>query len=225
VVSLGGERRFRVVGIAAAVRQNLAAEGDPPPFLYLPFRQFPLRNLSLALRLKPGTDPTAALTALRLAVSRLNPHQPLYDAATLDQLLARATAPSRSALWVLSFLSVVAWILLAVGVQGATAYRVSQSRLELGVRSALGARPAELLSLSIERSLLSLVVGIGAGALLGFWMSGALRSVLFEVAPWQLRSYLVAAAGVLITAIAFVTAAALREVRRPPAAQLQDLTR
>jgi putative ABC transport system permease protein len=224
-IDLGEERRFRIVGVAAAVRQTLTGEGDPAPFIYFPFRQFPLRNIALALRLKPGTSPAAALAALRLAVARVNRRQPLYDAATLDQLLEKARTPSRSAMWILSFLSVVAWILLAVGVQGVTAYRVRQSRLELGVRSALGARPADLLSLSVARSLVSLAVGVGAGALLGSWLCSALQGVLFGVAPWELRSYGLALAGVVATAIGFVIAASLREVYRPPAALLGDVTR
>jgi putative ABC transport system permease protein len=224
-LDLGGPRRFRVVGVAAAVRQALTAEGDPPPLIYVPFRQFPLRNLALALRLKPGTRPATALAALRLAVARVNRRQPLFDAATLEQLLDRAMTPSRSAMWILSALSVVAWILLAAGVQGITAYRVRQSRLELGVRSVLGARPADLLSLAIGRCLASLAVGIGAGALLGSWLCTALAGVLFGVAPWELGSYGLAAVGVAATAVGGVIAASLREVYRPPAVLLSDVTR
>ncbi len=69
-------------------------------------------------------------------------------------------------------------------------------RLELGVRSVLGARPADLISLSIARSLVSLAVGIGAGALLGFWLCTALKGVLFGVTPWELESYVLGAVGV-----------------------------
>ncbi len=224
-LDLGGPRRFRVVGVVAPVRQVLTAEGDPPPFLYVPFRQFPLCNLTLALRMQPGTSPAKALAALRLAVARVNRRQPVFDAATLDQLRDKAMTPARSAMGILLALSVVAWILLAVGVQGITAFRVRQARLELGVRSVLGARPADLLALGIARSLTGLAVGVGAGALLGFWLCTALAGVLFGVTPWELGSYGLAAVGVVATAVGFVIAASLREVYRPPAALLGDVGR
>jgi len=224
-LDLGGPRRFQVVGVAAPVRQVLTAEGDPPPFVYVPFRQFPLRNLTLALRMQPGTSRARALAALRLAVARVNRRQPVFDAATLGELLDEARTPSRSAMWILLALSVVAWILLAAGVQGITAFRVRQSRLELGVRSVLGARPADLLALGVARSLTGLAAGIGGGALLGSWLSTALAGVLFGVTPWDLGSYGLAAAGVVATAVGFVIAASLREVYRPPAALLGDIGR
>jgi ABC-type antimicrobial peptide transport system permease subunit len=93
------------------------------------------------------------------------------------------------------------------------------------VRSVLGARTADLLSLAIGRCLASLAVGIGAGALLGSWLSTALAGVLFGVAPWELGSYGLAAVGVAATAVGGVIAASLREVYRPPAVLLSDVTR
>ncbi len=221
-LDLGDGRRRRVVGVAAVVRQDLAAEAAPPPFVYLPFRQYPVRNISLAVRMKPGTDPAAAWAGLRLAVSHIDRRQAVYDAATLEGLLQRAMAPARAAEWILGALTAVAWLLLAAGVHGVVSYRVQLSRRELGVRSVLGARAVQLLALQIRRCAASLAAGLGAGAVLGFWLNKTIASLLFAAAPWRLGSFGLAAAAMSVTAVAGAAAAALREVSRAPADLLQD---
>ena len=89
----------------------------------------------------------------------------------------------RFALFLLGLFSVLALALASVGMYGVIAYSVTLRMPEFGVRMALGARPGQLLRLIVGEGLRLSFLGAAAGIIIGFALTGLMRSLLYEVAP------------------------------------------
>jgi ABC-type antimicrobial peptide transport system permease subunit len=78
---------------------------------------------------------------------------------------------------------ICALLLAAAGLYGVMAFAVTQRTREMGVRSALGARKAQLIALVMRRSVIQLAIGVVLGLGLALVASGALRPLLYRVSP------------------------------------------
>ncbi len=74
-------------------------------------------------------------------------------------------------------------MLASVGIYGVVAYGVAERRREIGIRTALGARPADVLALVVTGALRLAAVGMAAGAVAALGLSRFLASLLFGVGP------------------------------------------
>jgi putative ABC transport system permease protein len=115
---------------------------------------------------------------------------------------------------------VCALLLAAAGLYGVMSFSVTQRTREMGVRSALGARGAQLILLVMRKTVVQLGVGLCAGLLLALLASGGLQPVLYHVNP---RDTAVFAAVVTTLALASLVASVLparRVTRIDPALAL-----
>ncbi len=113
-------------------------------------------------------------------------------------------------------------LLAAIGLFGVISFLVQQGRREIGVRMALGAAPRDVLRHVLGQALRWTVAGMAAGIPAALAAARLLRSLLFQVAPFDPRA--LAAAAILLAAAAIVAAAApaWRAARIDPAAALRD---
>ncbi|PYQ17689.1 MAG: hypothetical protein DMF79_16910, partial [Acidobacteria bacterium] len=102
---------------------------------------------------------------MRQEVRALDPSLPVFDEKTMTDHLGVSLLPARLAASVLGLFGVVALILAAVGIYGVMNQVVRQRTRELGVRVALGARPADLLSMVLGQSMRVAVAGLAIGLL------------------------------------------------------------
>jgi putative ABC transport system permease protein len=96
---------------------------------------------------------------------------------------------------------ILAGTLAMVGVYGVMAYNVRRQRREFGIRLALGADQARLRNLVVGRGLMLGVVGVAAGAVMAWSLSGVLATVLNDVKPTDAAVFGATALGVLIVAV------------------------
>ena len=169
-----------IVGVVADIR--LSALGDDArPAIYLPYAQQPIGALTFVAR--TIQEPASLGRAVAAAVRDVDPNQPVSDIQALDDVVAASLTRPRVASTALGLFAAAALLLAAIGVYGVVAYGVQLRRGEFGVRLALGAEPHDVVWLVVRQSMRLVGGGVLAGAALAVPLSGALRSLLFGVAP------------------------------------------
>ena len=118
---------------------------------------------------------------MRAELKTIDPDLPVFNVATLDELLSGSIALRRFTMWLLSAFAVTALLLAAVGIYGVFAHSVSQRVREFGVRMALGARPRELQRLVLRQGLALSAFGIAAGVVASVWLGRFVDTLLFGV--------------------------------------------
>lgn len=149
-----------IVGVVDNARE-VGIDEVPFDCIYLPIEQNPLSAVAV-LALMPG-DEAGKLDSLRQAVRVFDANVPMYGAMTMDQRVADAYRSDRFNFLVVSAVALLALVLSAIGVYGATAYDTSRRISEFGLRMALGATPRSILRLAIARSVLLTAIGVGCG--------------------------------------------------------------
>ena len=188
--------RTTIVGVVGDIR-NLGPAGETEA-VYGPITQTNARELFLVARSRTGTS--ATLREMRDAARSLDPELPIEE-AVLSQRFADALADPRRWAAVLAAFASVAMLLSALGVFGLMSYVVRQRRREIGVRLALGARPAEITWLVVARGMRYAVVGSVIGLVITIAVARRVQSLLFEVSALDVRTLVGVA--VLLLAAAF----------------------
>jgi len=211
-----------VVGIVGDVRDSGLAEGTTPLF-YASLEQAPVDSVSVIVASDSASGPKAvSLAGPAVAVVRgLDRDIPVAEVRTLSEVIERSVARPRFAASLLSIFATAALLLATIGTYGVLAYSVGLRRREIGVRAALGADPARIVSLILRQgarlALLGTVIGL-AGA---FAATRLLSGLLFGVGPRDLVS--LSAASLVLCAVSLVACAvpALRAARIPPSEALR----
>lgn len=171
---------FTVVGVVGEVRQ-LALNEDPKPTMYLPTSLYLWETMIVVMR-APG-EPAQLAPALRKAVAKLDPQQPVFDVRPLEDLIDDGSARPRLNTFLVGSFALLALALGVVGVAGVVSYSVIQRTPEMAVRIALGATPKGVVravtAAGLRICLLGLVAGLAGASALG----RAMAELLYQVRP------------------------------------------
>jgi predicted permease len=176
---------FEIVGVAAdSVYYSVRA--PMPPTWYAPIAQFDpvdftLTSASLSVRARSGS-PMALTKSIVAAAASVNPELALTFRPLADQVEA-STNQERLIALLAGFFGGLAMLLTALGLYGVTAYSVTRRRAEIGVRMALGARPARVIRLVLSRVSLLVSAGVVIGAGFSVWASRFIAALLYGVEP------------------------------------------
>jgi predicted permease len=172
---------LRVVGVAKLVKYDSFGEA-PKPFFYVPLRQdFPIR---ISLNIRTSQDPAAIAADLTRVIHELDVNLAPSEVITMRQHINRtALSHQQIAVALLSIFGGLALLLAAVGLYGVMSYSVSQSTRELGLRMALGARPAHVLRLVLSRGLVLTAAGVLLGAVAALLLTRLFATLLYHVSP------------------------------------------
>jgi len=139
---------------------------------------------------------------LRDVVRQIDSSRAVFNVRLLDDVVDGAIAePRRNAALVAGFAS-AALLLCAVGLYALFARLVAESRREIGVRLALGARPAQIVRMVLSDASRLLFAGAATGVVLSAGAYQFLRSVLFGVGPFD--AVALVAAAMVLCAVSFV---------------------
>ena len=207
-----------IVGVAADVRQyNL--EAAPPMQVYGPLWQSGTPSASVVVRTKLPPDRLAS--AMQTLVREIDPAVAVADVGTMGQLLSRATAARRFQTLLLTAFGGVAFFLSLVGLYGLMACLVEQRTAEMGIRMALGAQPGSVLRLILGQGSKLAFAGIALGFACSWASTRALASLLFEVTPTDVPTYLAVAFVFATVALAACYIPARRATRVDPMVALR----
>jgi putative ABC transport system permease protein len=230
---------YTIIGIVGDVKQLSLAAGNPDA-VYTTASQWRFEDnvMSLVVRGRESAGRgvvgsglggsgvgrggvTALAPALREAIWSVDRDQPIARVATLDELLAASAAERRFALILFQVFALAALVLATAGIHGLLAGSVAERTREIGVRSAIGASRADIVSLVLgdgfRLALLGMTIGLAGAAA----ASGLIESLLFGVSPLDPMTYL--GVIVLIAAVAAIACAvpAWRAARVDPATTLR----
>jgi putative ABC transport system permease protein len=172
---------MEVVGVVGDVIQGLGIE--PKAEMYLPYRQadgvLPVFQLSIVLR--TGGDPLLQASALRSALSEIDPNQPLVNVRTMEDNIATTVAQPRFRTWLIGIFAGLAVLLGAVGIYGVMSYSVTQRTNEIGIRVTLGAQPADVFRAVVGEGLRFALLGVGVGLAAALVLTRVLQSFLYGI--------------------------------------------
>jgi predicted permease len=194
-----GQATMTIVGMVKNHKYRSINE-DPIPMAWYMYAQIPVIG-EMQVEMRVHGAPLAILPSARKAVQQLDPNlpliQPMTQRAQYDTTISGQTLFARLA----GFFGILAVVLVATGLYGSLAYRVSVRTAEIGVRMAVGARREQVVWMILKDSLLLTVVGVLFGIPLAMLVGRALTSSLYGVRPLDAVSYLVAIAGVAVVAL------------------------
>jgi len=167
-----------VVGVVNDIRYT-GLDGEIEQAVYLSYRQLPRSGMALVLR--GAVEPSSLAPALRDAAREIDPALAVYDVMTMNERLSNSVAARRFNLLLLGGFAALALLLAGVGVYGVISYVSAGRTREVGVRMALGARPADVLRLFVKQGMALVLLGVALGLLGAFVLTRVMTSLLFSV--------------------------------------------
>jgi predicted permease len=190
---------LEVVGVVKDVKHYGVSE-PMRPGVYLPYLQY--EQASMAMVVRTTVEPQTLLPALRGIVRTSDSGLAIHDAATMTERLRESLWLRRFVFWATVVMAGVALVLAVGGIYGVIAYATAQRTAELGIRVALGAQRADIMSLVLRHGLGLAGAGIGVGLATALAVAPVLRSLLFGISPFDPITLLAIPAG--LTAVALL---------------------
>jgi predicted permease len=211
---------FTVVGVVGAVKQAGLTDEAAQGAVYYPYALRTDDNLFVVVR--TSLPPESLGLPLQKVVRQTDPELPANDLRSMETRISDSLVAHRSPALLAGIFSAVALLLTAVGTYGVLSYAVAQRRREIGVRMALGARPAQIRSQFLSLALRLLVAGTIMGSI-GAWATGqAMRTLLFHVPPLHFLTFVSAAGVIAVVSLGACLLPSHRAARISPMEALAD---
>jgi predicted permease len=173
------EIAWEIVGVIADERLTPFDDTRPHAVAYVPIEQSPPAFAALIVR--TARDPTEIEASVRHAVFTIDKDQALTSVKTVEQLKSQSMASDRLRSSVLGIFATMALLLASIGLYGVISYSVAQRTREIGIRAALGATPADLVTLILSDGLGLTAMGLAAGLVGAIGATRLLKAFLFGV--------------------------------------------
>jgi predicted permease len=210
---------YEVIGVAQDVKYDNLRE-RPAPMVYYPILQerFPSPvTLHVRTRGRSAAIASALLSTVRAADTTV----PLSDPRTGTEQLDRTLRQERFMAALAMFFASVATLLTGIGLFGSIASAVKRRTREIGVRIALGARPADVVRATVGRTLMLVAAGAAAGLAIAAAAARVLTALLFDISPTDPQALAGAVLLLLAVAAAATYIPARRAARLDPMAALR----
>jgi putative ABC transport system permease protein len=211
-----------IVGVA---RQVKGRPDEVEDFLqiYVPMAQDPVDDIYLAVGSSTGS--AEALTApVRAAIGRIDKEQlvSVREVMTLEDIARDATSRQRfRAVMVIAFAS-LALVLAMVGVFGVLGHAVQLRVRDFGIRRALGASTADVITLALGSAVRMIAAGTIVGLIFAALLGRLLSSVLVGVQPLDALTFVSVTLVLALSAALAMIVPAWNATRVDPAIALRE---
>ncbi len=177
-------KSWEIIGVVGDTKyNNLRREIQPMVFV-------PVTGGGAHFELRTASNPVAFIPAVRDIVRRADNNLPLFGVGTQTERVDELLRAERVIARLSSFLGLLALLLACIGLYGLLSYEIARRTREIGIRMALGAERSDVTRLVIIRGIKLALVGLGMGLAGGLAITRVLSSLLYEVKPTDLPTYL-----------------------------------
>jgi predicted permease len=212
---------LRVVGIAPDVHYEEIGEETEQSRLnvYVPYARDGSRSMAMLVRAQGSPD--ALVAPAREALRRIGPTFPVYRLMPMRELRRYTTWEQEFFGNLMAVFAAFALLLACLGIYALISYSVGRRSREIGVRLALGARPADVIGMLLRESVRVGGTGLVVGLTLALMIARALVGTLYGVAvdAWLFASM---AAPLALAILAATWLPARRAARVEPTVALRD---
>jgi predicted permease len=212
-----GKPHWEIAGVVADVLPRSVT--DPPsPEVYVSYRQLTagLDHSEPTFVIRTTGDPTSFVPLLRNAVRAQDASLALDAVMTMEDRVMDDLARPRLYALLLGGFAAFASLIAAVGLFGVLAYSVAQRSREIGIRTALGARPLDVARLVVSQGLVITLAGLVAGVWASAALTRVMSSLLFGVTPHDPATFVAVPAGLLAVSAVACFVPARRAARVDP---------
>jgi putative ABC transport system permease protein len=187
-----------IIGVVADSKHT-ALDGEPEAMAYWPHPELGYTSMTFVIRTRG--DAANISGAARNVIHTIDPQQPIREINTMEHLLTKSTAKSRFNTVLLGVFALVALLLAAVGTYGVMSYAVTQRTHEFGIRMALGAGAADVVTLVLRGGMKLALIGVLAGLAGAFALTRLMSSLLFEVKPTDTLTFVAVSVSLIVVAL------------------------
>ena len=188
--------------------------------MYLPYGQTPSSIMHLVMR--TAGKPSGWVAPVRAAIRSLDKEQAVFDVKSLEDVLAESVARPSVLMRLLTAFAATALGLAALGVYGVVTYFVSQRTREIGIRIALGARRAHVVSFVMAQGLGAVLVGVAVGVAGALAAARMLRTILVGVTSTDAAAFVGMPAVLILVAMVATYIPARRAANTEPMTVLRS---
>lgn len=215
-----------IVGVVQDVKSDLA--DTAPPTVFIPLSQdsgeiqgFQTFGLPASVIVRTAQPPLSLSHAVEEAVHDAQPDLPIGRVESMEQILSTSLSFQRFTMILMSIFAALALLLAAVGIYGVMAYSVSQRTHEIGIRLALGARPANVLRMIVRQGMTLTLIGLAAGLAGAIVLTRLLAGELYGVKAVDPVSLAIVIAALSFIALSACYVPARRAARVDPLVALR----
>lgn len=216
-MKIGGDTMpcSEVVGVARDAQRNSFVSGERMQY-YIPFAQMAEGAWPGGLFLRTVGDPLTVMGPVRAALMEIAPDLRLVELESMEEVISPEYRSWELGATLFTAFGALALLVSAIGLYSLLSYGVASRIQEIGVRSALGARPAELITLVAKDGLALVTTGLGVGLVAAILVAGSMQSLLFQTSPREPGVYLAVVGVLLLIALVSGAIPAWRATRVSP---------
>jgi putative ABC transport system permease protein len=211
---------YSIIGVVADVK-HMGLEAEEGLVIYQPLAQKPewLRWMTIVTR--TNAEPLNLVAAIQGAIHQVDKNQPIYDIATMEQVLSKSVARPRFSTLLMSLFAFLAIALAAIGIFGVISYTVTERTQEIGIRLALGAQRRDVSKLVVGHGMRPVLIGLVLGLIASGLLTHLMKTLLFNISPTDPFTFFSVALIVMLVALVACYIPARRATRVDPMVALR----
>jgi predicted permease len=178
-------KSYEIVGVAKDAKRGDIRDSIQP-FVYFAGLQNGAAMRSLEIH--TTIAPTTVAGDIRRMVRALDPRLSVVETATLEQLIDRKLGREVLVADLAGFFAGLTLLLVVLGVYGTVTYSVARRTKEIGIRIALGARPANISRIVLRQLSLAILAGMVVGVAAAMAAARMLVFLLFGLRATEVQT-------------------------------------
>lgn len=212
-----------IVGVASDTKYRSMREDPPPVWYHLIENDWQNGDgMGIVLHVRTRRPPGAMIASLRTMLAGVGPGLAPSEVGTMEQDIETSLWQERLIAALASVFALASAVLVAIGLYGMLAFSIARRTREIGIRMALGARPANLIEMLSRDVLWSVLPGLILGFAVYAACARVIAPVLYGVRPMDALSIAVSVALILLVAAIAAFVPARRAISIEPSEALRQ---